>query len=44
MVGYFDELAEALRAGVDGSRLAEIAERYAMLVVGPVADAYLGGT
>ena len=41
MVGYFDELAAATRAGeVDDEALAEIVERYSMEVVGPVPEAY----
>lgn len=42
MVGYFDELSEALRSeSADVDRLDEIAERYSMEVVGPVPDGYL---
>jgi mannose-6-phosphate isomerase-like protein (cupin superfamily) len=42
MVGYFDELAEAIRSGdVDDGRLGEIAERYGMEVLGPVPEGYL---
>ena len=42
MVGYFDEMSEAMTAG-DGTdeRLSEIAGRYAMEVIGPVPDGYL---
>jgi mannose-6-phosphate isomerase-like protein (cupin superfamily) len=42
MVGYFDELAAALRTGVDESVLDEIAGRYSMEVVGVVPEEYLG--
>lgn len=41
MVGYFDELAEAIRQGATDEVLAGIAERYAMDIVGPVPDGYL---
>ncbi|MEO8571696.1 MAG: hypothetical protein ABI553_08325, partial [Chloroflexota bacterium] len=42
MVGYFDDLAEASTAGdVGPDVLSEIAERYAMEVVGPVPEGYL---
>lgn len=42
MIGYFDELAAAIRAGdVDESRLGEIAERYGMEVLGPVPEGYV---
>jgi hypothetical protein len=42
MVGYFDELAEAIRSGdVDDGRLGEIAERAGMEVLGPVPEGYL---
>ncbi len=41
MVGYFDELAQAVAAGVDERELSEIAGRYAMEVVGPVPEGYL---
>jgi hypothetical protein len=41
MVGYFDELAAAIRSGdMTDERLAPIAERYGMTVVGPVPDGY----
>ncbi len=41
MVGYFDDLATAIRAGdVDDARLGEIAERYGMEVLGPVPEGY----
>ncbi len=43
MVGYFDELGEALRHGVDERELGEIAERYGMSVVGPVPETHLQG-
>jgi mannose-6-phosphate isomerase-like protein (cupin superfamily) len=42
MVGYFDELSAAIRTDItDADRLDEIAERYAMEVVGPVPQGYL---
>ncbi|MEX2552980.1 MAG: hypothetical protein WD627_08290, partial [Actinomycetota bacterium] len=41
MVGYFDDLAAAIRSGdVDEARLGEIAERYGMEVLGPVPEGY----
>jgi mannose-6-phosphate isomerase-like protein (cupin superfamily) len=42
MEGYFDELGEALRTGVDDEGLSEIAARYAMDVLGPAPQGYLG--
>jgi mannose-6-phosphate isomerase-like protein (cupin superfamily) len=42
MIGYFDELSEANRLGnSDPAVLNEIAGRYSMEVVGPVAEGYL---
>ena len=41
MVGYFDELAAAITAGLDPAGLDELAERYDMEVVGAVPDGYL---
>lgn len=42
MVGYFDELASATRAGdVEPDILSEIALRYSMEVIGPVPDGYV---
>jgi mannose-6-phosphate isomerase-like protein (cupin superfamily) len=42
MVGYFDELAEAVAEGsADDATLAGIAERYGMEVLGPVPQGYL---
>jgi hypothetical protein len=42
MVGYFDDLSAELTSGVDRpDRVAAIAEKYAMDVVGPVPEAYL---
>jgi quercetin dioxygenase-like cupin family protein len=42
MIGYFDDLSEAIkRDEVDESRLAEIARRHAMEVVGPLPDRYV---
>ena len=41
MVGYFDDLAAAIKAGrVDDASLSEIARRYAMEVIGPVPEGY----
>jgi hypothetical protein len=42
MVGYFDELSEAIRSGdADPQILDGIAERYAVEVTGPVPEGYL---
>ena len=41
MVGYFDELAAGLSAGMDEADLDAIASRYEMEVVGPVPESYL---
>lgn len=42
MVGYFDDLSEAIRTGTaEPGRLEEIAERYGMHVIGPVPEGYL---
>jgi len=42
MVGYFDEVAAAVRAGdVDPDALSAIARRYSMEVVGPVPEGYV---
>lgn len=45
MVGYFDELSAAIKAGdadaLDPTRLDEIAARYGMEVTGPVPEGYL---
>lgn len=41
MEGYFDELAEGLRAGIDEAGLDEIAGRYAMDVLGRAPEGYL---
>jgi mannose-6-phosphate isomerase-like protein (cupin superfamily) len=42
MVGYFDDLSTALSTDTaDGATLTEIAQRYAMEVVGPVPEGYL---
>jgi mannose-6-phosphate isomerase-like protein (cupin superfamily) len=41
MVGYFDELAAAIAAGVDETGLDALAERYQMEIVGPVPEGYL---
>ena len=41
MVGYFDELAAGITAGMSETDLDAIAERYQMEVVGPVPEGYL---
>jgi mannose-6-phosphate isomerase-like protein (cupin superfamily) len=42
MVGYFDDVAAAVRAGeVDPEVLSQIALRYSMEVVGPVPEGYV---
>lgn len=41
MIGYFDELAAGIKAGMDDQALDAIAARYAMEVVGPVPEGYL---
>lgn len=41
MEGYFEELGEALRTGLDEVGLAEIAGRYAMEVLGSAPEGYL---
>jgi mannose-6-phosphate isomerase-like protein (cupin superfamily) len=41
MVGYFDELAAGVQAGLDDAGLDAIAERFEMDVVGPVPEGYL---
>jgi mannose-6-phosphate isomerase-like protein (cupin superfamily) len=42
MVGYFEELSEAIRSGdVDDEHLGAIAERYGMDVLGPVPEGYV---
>ena len=41
MEGYFEELGEALRAGIDEEELSEIAARYSMDVLGPAPEGYL---
>ena len=41
MVGYFDDLSNAIRQGVaEPEVLSEIAERYSMEVIGPVPEGY----
>ena len=44
MVGYFDELAAGIAAGMSEAELDGIAARYAMDVVGPVPDGYLSSS
>jgi len=42
MVGYFDELSEAIRSDrADESLLADIARRHSMKIVGPVPESYV---
>jgi mannose-6-phosphate isomerase-like protein (cupin superfamily) len=42
MIGYFDDLADAIRReDVDDSVLGDIARRHAMEVVGPIPEAYV---
>ena len=42
MVGYFDDLSDAMSKGeADEGELAEIAQRHAVEVVGPVPEGYL---
>jgi len=41
MVGYFDELAAGIAAGLEPAGLDEIAGRYGMEVVGPIPPGYL---
>ncbi len=42
MVGYFDELSEATKAGaMDPEELSAMAMRYSMEVLGPVPEGYL---
>ena len=42
MIGYFDDLSAELHSGVeDPDRVAAIADRYAMEVVGPVPENYI---
>lgn len=41
MVGYFDDLALALKAGATDEAVSEIARRYSMEVIGPVSEGYV---
>lgn len=42
MVGYFDELSDAINKGTaDPNELSEIANRYSMEVLGPVPEGYV---
>lgn len=42
MVGYFDDLSDAMREGkADEERLSEIAGRHSLEVIGPVPEGYL---
>ena len=41
MVGYFDELSDAMKKGeADPERLSDIATRYSLEVIGPVPEGY----
>jgi hypothetical protein len=39
MVGYFDELSDAIRNG-DPADVSQIADKYSMEVIGPVPEGY----
>lgn len=41
MVGYFDDLGLALKAGATDEAVSEIARRYSMEVIGPVSEGYV---
>jgi hypothetical protein len=42
MVGYFDELSDAIQKGVvEPDALSDIARRYSMEVLGPVPEGYV---
>lgn len=41
MVGYFDDLAVALKTGAADEVVSEIARRYSMEVIGPVPEGYV---
>ena len=42
MVGYFDDLSEAMKKGqADPERLSEIAARHSLEIIGPVPEGYL---
>jgi hypothetical protein len=42
MIGYFDDLAEAIKTGsVDPKVLSDVALRYSMEVLGPVPEGYV---
>ena len=41
MIGYFEELSEALTRGGADADLADIAERHGMDIIGPVPEGYL---
>jgi hypothetical protein len=42
MIGYFDDLSDAIRSAVvDETLLADIARRHSMEVVGPLPDGYV---
>jgi hypothetical protein len=44
MEGYFADLAEAIRLGVDDAGMTEIAERYEMEVLARAPEGYLSAT
>ena len=41
MIGYFDELSDAIAKGASDEDVAAIAERHAMDVIGPVPEGYV---
>ena len=42
MVGYFDDLSDAMKKGTaDEEELSQIATRYSLEVIGPVPEGYL---
>lgn len=41
MIGYFDDLSDAMKGEVDAERLSDIAIRHSMEVIGPVPEGYL---
>lgn len=41
MIGYFDDLSDAMKGAVDPERLSDIAIQHSMEVIGPVPEGYL---
>ena len=41
MIGYFEELSDAIARGASDEDVAAIAERHAMDVIGPVPEGYV---